>query len=149
MLPAALQGSCVLATAAAPFGKEWVGQVPDLQLGYLLPITTRGILRSASAQGTRTLPQTKRAIPASLADTAGIAESNLCPHLDSLPVESAEIHRCAMIEGVWHSVPNRTGSPTACWLGLRTDHASCLTSPRDGKRAACPREAETPNHRSR
>jgi hypothetical protein len=33
MLPAALQGSCVLATATAPFGNEWVGQVPDLQLG--------------------------------------------------------------------------------------------------------------------
>lgn len=51
MLPAALQGCSVLATATAPFGNEWVGQVPDLQLGFLLLITTRPIVRSASAQG--------------------------------------------------------------------------------------------------
>jgi hypothetical protein len=78
--PAALQGSSVLATATAtaPFRNEWVGQVPDLQLGFLLPITTRAIPRRASAQalhrsGSSSRPN-GRNLRGLVAGTAGVAE---------------------------------------------------------------------------
>jgi hypothetical protein len=150
--PAAVQGSSALATASGLFGADLAGQVPDLQLGYVLPITTRAIL--CSAQGTRFAPQDQTGHTCE--DKQGGVRIAGCKFMRLSWLPSAYENPHLMIEGLWHSVPNRTGSLTAskdrwaAWrhelLRLRSDHASGLYLSHEGKRQACPREAETPNH---
>jgi hypothetical protein len=132
--PAALQGSSVLATATAtaPFGNEWVGQVPDLQLGFLLPIATRAILRRANAQGLHLSGSSSRPdgpYLRELAGTAGTAGTAGVAGVDAM--HPSEVHEdpYSMIEGFWHSIPNRTGSPTACtaWTANRPRLSSDLS----------------------